>query len=68
MDVHLPIAGMSVNSFLRLGPGGAVGSLSGLPGVVPSIALIGPAVGARIGRDPILAPGDLDSHGAGGGP
>jgi uncharacterized protein (TIGR02186 family) len=50
MDVHLPIAGISVNLLLRLGPGGAVGSLSGVPGVVPAIAPIRPAPGAGIGR------------------
>ena len=70
MDVHLPIAGMSVNLLLRLGPGGALGSPSCVPGVGlaaahlsggSSMVRLGPSAGAgargerrRIRRAPIL--------------
>jgi hypothetical protein len=68
MDVHLPIAGMSVNLLLRLGPGGALGSLSGMPGIVAATVPIVAAAGAKVGAGPILAPGDLDTGDAGGCP
>ena len=63
MDIYLPIAGISINFFLILGCGGAVGFLSGLFGVgggfllTPLMMMIGipPAVAAASDSNQIVA-------------
>jgi hypothetical protein len=63
MEIYLPIAGMSINVFLILGCGGAVGFLSGLFGVgggfllTPLMMMIGipPAVAAASDSNQIVA-------------
>jgi hypothetical protein len=63
MNIYLPIAEISVNVFLLLGMGGAIGFLSGLFGVgggflmTPLVIFIGvsPAVAVATGANQILA-------------
>jgi hypothetical protein len=63
MEIYLPIAGMSINLFLLIGIGGAVGFLSGMFGVgggfllTPLMMMIGipPAVAAASDSNQIVA-------------